>query len=142
MRRAACRTVGQRPSPLGVAETAPPFVLADAPSVGEFCGESLLGTRKADFTIGLWDKRIMPVECKVSNSQVNSIKRLKNDAAVKAGVWREDFGKRSVVPTAVLSGVYGLDHLKDAQDRGLALFWTHDLQELIKFIESARTRRR
>jgi hypothetical protein len=113
---------------------------ADAPKPGEFCGEAKLSGRKADFTIGLFDRRIMPVECKVWNSAVNSIKRLNNDAAVKAVGWRKDLGDVNVVPVAILSGVYKLSHLKDAQGRGLTLFWAHDLHRLIRFIK--RTKRK
>ena len=108
-----------------------------APAPGEFCGESLLGSRRADIVVRLNDQRLMPIECKVSNSSTNSVKRLNNDAAVKAGSWREDFGRRQVVPTAVLSGVYKLHNLVDAQDRGLTLFWAHDLAPLTRWIESA-----
>ena len=50
----------------------------------------------------------MPLECKVSNSSTNSVKRLNNDAAVKAETWRQDFGTVPIVPAAVLSGVYKL----------------------------------
>lgn len=112
--------------------------LALAPGAGEFCRESMLGTRKADFIVGLWDRRIMPIECKVSNSSTNSVKRLNNDAAVKAGTWRQDFGDRNVVPVAILSGVYKLHNLVDAQTRGLSLFWAHDLTELLNWIERTR----
>ena len=80
----------------------------------------------------------MPIECKVSNSQVNSIKRLTNDAAVKARIWIEDLGRNNVVPVAVLSGVFGLRHLIEAQERGLALFWAHSLDELLSFVGDTR----
>lgn len=113
--------------------------LALAPRVGEFCRESLLGIRKADFIVGLWDSRIMPIECKVSNSSPNSVKRLNNDAAAKAGVWIRDFGDRNVVPAAVLSGVYKLHNLLDAQNRGLSLFWAHELQQLTEWIATTRS---
>ena len=114
--------------------------LALVPGAGEFCRESYLGNRKADFIIGLWDRRAMPVECKVSNSSINSVKRLNNDAAVKAETWRSDFGQRNVVPAAVLSGVYKLHNLLDAQERGLSLFWAHDLQGLLDWIDGTRGR--
>jgi hypothetical protein len=107
---------------------------ADLPGRGEFCGESRLGNRKADFILRLWDHRIMPIECKVSNSATNSVKRLNNDAAAKAEVWRRDFGATQVVPCAVLSGVYKLHNLEDAQDRGLVLFWAHQLEELADWV--------
>jgi len=114
------------------------------PAAGEFCGESLLGLAKADakpdkgrladIVLRLWDHRLMPIECKVSNSELNSVKRLNNDAAVKAGTWKRDFGVHQVVPTVVLSGVYGLYNLLDAQERGLTIFWAHDLRPLTDFL--------
>ena len=111
-------------------------------AAGEFCAESMLGEakagRKADVVLRLWDQRLMPIECKVSNSYLNSVKRLNNDAAVKAGAWKEDFGRRQVVPTAVLTGVYKLHNLMDAQDRGLTLFWAHDLKPLTEWLEQTK----
>lgn len=118
--------------------TRPINVTGDAPRPGEFCAEAILGGRKADVVVGLWDRRIMPIECKVSNSSTNSVKRLNNDAAVKAETWRTEFGVRQVVPTAVLGGVYKLHNLVNAQTRGLSLFWAHDLQALTAWIDSTR----
>lgn len=114
--------------------------LGDAPRPGEFCRESLVVGRKADFVIGLFDNRVMPLECKVSNSAVNSIKRLNNDAASKAEVWRSELGPANCVPAAVLSGVYYHHMLVNAQNRGLALVWAHSLDaQLMDWILSTRT---
>ncbi len=110
--------------------------LSEAPMPGQFCRESLLGSRKADLIVGLLDRRTMAVECKVSSSAVNSIKRLNNDAAAKASTWRSEFGTSQVVPAAVLEGVYALTNLEDAQDRGLAIFWAHQLESMIEWIQS------
>lgn len=112
-----------------------PASLADAPQPGEFCREASLGSRKADLIVGLWDRRVLAIECKVSNSATNSIKRLKNDAAAKAEQWRREFGELQVVPSAVLSGVYALPHLVEAQRRGLTLFWAHNLTQMIEWID-------
>lgn len=112
--------------------------IAQAPEPGQFCAESLLGTRKADFVARLWDFRVLPIECKVSNSATNSVKRLNNDAAVKANAWRHDFGATQVVPVAILSGVYKIHNLEDAQARGLTLFWAHDLKPLMDWIERTK----
>jgi hypothetical protein len=112
--------------------------LRDAPSPGEFCPESLFGSRKADLIVGLWDGRQMPVECKVSNSSTNSVKRLNNDAAVKAKKWIEEFGTSGVVPAAVLSGVFKLHNLRSAQADGLTIYWAHDLTPMRTFIESTK----
>ncbi len=94
----------------GFTEVAPREIstLHSAPAAGEFCGESLFGTRKADIVIRLWDHRVMALECKVSNSSTNSVKRLNNDAAVKARV------------------------------RGLTIWWSHDLNEMMSWIEQTR----
>lgn len=109
---------------------------ASAPEPGEFCAETLFGTRKADVVIRLWDGRTMPLECKVSNSSTNSVKRLNNDAAVKAKIWIHEFGVNNVVPAAMLSGVFKVHNLVSAQADGLTLFWAHDLDAFVEFIDS------
>ena len=117
---------------------APVETLAHAPRPGQFCSECLVGSRQADILLSTYDHRMVAIECKVSNTSTNSIKRLNNDAAVKAEVWRKDFGERQVVPVAVLSGVYKLRNLEEAQRRGLTLFWAHDLGPLTTWLESTR----
>jgi hypothetical protein len=114
--------------------------LPSAPNVGEFCGESMLGTGKADFTIRLWDQRVMALECKVSNSALNSVKRLNHDAAAKAEAWRRDFGETQIVPAAVVSGVFKLNKLQEAQRRGLSIFWAHDLDAMLNWIGQTRAK--
>lgn len=109
------------------------------PNLGEFCRESDFGGRKADLIVRLWDGRVLPVECKVSNSSTNSVKRLNNDAAAKAEVWIKEFGTATVIPAAVLSGVFKFHNLENAQARGLTLFWAHRLDALVNFIESTRS---
>lgn len=108
------------------------------PNAGEFCRESDFGGRKADIIVRLWDGRVLPIECKVSNSSTNSVKRLNNDAAAKAETWLNVFGTATVVPAAVLSGVFKIHNLESAQARGLTLFWAHRLDAMIDFIESTR----
>ncbi|MGA2165206.1 MAG: XamI family restriction endonuclease [Solirubrobacteraceae bacterium] len=112
--------------------------LADAPAAGQFCRESMFGSRKADFTIGLWDGRKMPLECKVSNSSTNSVKRLNNDAVVKAGIWIGEFGTVQTVPAAMLSGVFKRHNLEQAQSLGLSLFWAYALDRFLEWIESTK----
>lgn len=112
--------------------------LEDAPKAGEFCLESLLGSRKADLLVGLWDGRTLPIECKVSNSAVNSIKRLNNDAAAKARSWVAELGNLHVVPAAVLSGVFDRGSLKAAQESNLCIFWAHDLEAALRWIDSTK----
>lgn len=125
----------------GMVEVEPRTVspgLLDAPAPGEFCGEALFGQRKADLIVRLHDGRCMPIECKVSNSSTNSVKRLNNDAAAKASDWIEDFGSGATVPSAVLSGIFKTRNLEQAQAQHLTIFWAHDLNALVNFIRSAK----
>jgi type-2 restriction enzyme xamI len=119
----------------------PPRTIANmshVPGRGEFCAETLFGSRKADLVVRLWDGRVMPTECKVSNSSTNSVKRLNNDAAVKAKTWIQEFGTMTCVPAAVLSGVFKVRNLVAAQSDGLVLFWAHGLEEMVTFVEGTR----
>lgn len=112
--------------------------LVQAPGPGQFCGESDLGTRKADIVVRLWDHRVMAIEAKVSNSSTNSVKRLNNDAAVKAVTWLSEFGSAQMVPAAMLAGVFKPHNLQSAQDRGLTLWWSHNLDAMTEWIETTR----
>lgn len=125
---------------IGFAETPTAAIgtLVNGPQAMQFCAECQLGERKADVVVRLHDTRLMAIECKVSNSATNSVKRLNNDAAVKADYWLKQFGTAQVVPTAMLSGVFKVLNLEQAQTRGLSLFWAHDLSQLGLFIESTR----
>ena len=98
----------------------------------------MVGSRKADVPVRLFDGRLMPVECKVSNSALNSVKRINNDAAVKAKTWKFELGVNQVVPVAMLSGVFKVSNLMQAQGDGLTLFWAHKLDSLGEFINATR----
>lgn len=131
--RAALRDIGYE-------EAAPRDIptLDHAPGPGEFCGESKLGDTRADLVICLHDRRAMALECKVSNSAVNSFKRINHEAAGKARSWLAGFGHRQTVPAAVIGGVFNPANLETAQAEGLAIFWSHRLSDLTAFIESIR----
>ena len=109
------------------------FQQANVPRAGQFCGETMLAGKKADVVVSLWDGRYMAIECKVSNSALNSVKRI-NDVVDKATRWLDRLGADNVIPAAVLSGVYGLATLVDAQQlSGLRFFWAHRLADLATF---------
>jgi len=121
----------------GVNEVEPRTVspgLLNAPEPGEFCRKAKFGTRKADLIVRLHDGRCMPIECKVSNSSTNSVKRLNNDAAAKASTWIEEFGSGATVPSAVLAGIFKTLNLEQAQAQHLTTFWAHNLDPLTSFI--------
>ena len=124
----------------GFTEVAPVTIttIVKGPGPMQFCAECQFGERKADVVVRLHDTRLLAIECKVSNSATNSVKRLNNDAAVKAEYWLKQFGMAQVVPAAVIAGVYKVLNLEQAQARGLALFWSHDLGTLGTFIDSTQ----
>lgn len=112
--------------------------LRSAPEPGEFCHESSLGGSKADIVAGLYDDRTLAIECKVSNSALNSVKRVNREAAAKATAWVQKFGTVQVVPAAVISGVFKPHKLMEAQEQNLTIFWAHDLDKMLDFIEATR----
>jgi len=112
--------------------------ISELPPRGHFCREAEFATRKADLIVSLWDGRGMPIECKVSNSATNSVKRINNDAAAKAETWIRQMGEVNVVPVAVISGVFKVRNLMDAQGKGLTLIWSHNLSVLGEFIKATQ----
>jgi hypothetical protein len=99
-----------------------------------FCREVLLAGAKCDIAVRLSDGRLLALECKVSNSPINSVKRLIRETGGKARVWEKEFG-RWVIPGVVISGVYKLTHLVQAQrDHHITVFWEHNLRELRRFL--------
>ena len=109
--------------------------LVNAPEPNHFRGESKLGRTKADIVARLPDQRLLAIECKVSNSAVNSYKRVNHEAVGKARSWLSDFGRRQIVPAAALSGVFKPANLATAQDEGLALFWAFRLKDLAELLD-------
>lgn len=123
------KEVAKRPIPM----------LTTAPAPGEFCGESEIAGTRADVVVRLHDGRVLAIECKVSNSGVNSYKRLIHEAAGKATTWYRVLGTAQIVPAAVLSGVFTTSNLLKAQnEKEVFLFWTHRLADLADFVRNAR----
>lgn len=103
------------------------------PAAKTFYGECSLYGRRADLLIGLGDGRAVAVEAKDSSSAVNSVKRVLNDTAAKARHWGSHVGQ-TVVPVALISGVFGVEDLKKAQMSGLYLVWAHDLNSFTEWL--------
>lgn len=105
---------------------------------GQYSRETHVAGIKCDIPIGLHDGRFLLVECKVSNSGTNSVKRLNRECGGKVDHWRVRFGERAVA-AAVVAGVFKLKNLQDAQhDSRLTIFWEHDLAPLADFLQAAR----
>ena len=92
--------------------------------------------KQCDILVRLFDERFLAIECKSSNSAVNSIKRL-NDVSDKAQVWKVARGAK-VVTAGVLAGVFDFRSLDTAQDKSVFLFWEHDLEPLKRYIKATK----
>lgn len=110
-------------------------VLDDLPR-GHFSRESDVWGAKCDVPIRLHDGRLLALECKVSNSATNSVKRLIRETCGKASTWRQAAGDQ-IITGAVLAGVFKMKNLLEAQDdHHVVVFWEHDLSPLLQFISS------
>lgn len=107
---------------------------------GQYCRETKVLGAKCDIPVMLHDGRLLLIECKVSNSSLNSIKRLIRETGGKAIGWRNGFGNRAITG-AVLSGVFKLVHLQQAQDEyNVAIFWERDMAPLASFLKAVKDR--
>jgi hypothetical protein len=103
---------------------------------GTFTRQVHLDRSECDVLARLGDGRLLAIECKVSNTAVNSIKRLGHETGNKARKWNDAFGKQ-VVTAAVLAGVFALGKLSEAQNENkIFLLWEHDLGPLTEFSAS------
>ena len=84
------------------------------------------------------NNQILAIECKSSNSEINSRKRLNKEVVKNANGWTSNFGKL-VIAGAVLRGVFKPQYDISAQETPVAIFWGHRLSDLAAFIRAART---
>ncbi len=107
---------------------------------GEFTQETALAGAKCDVPVRLKNGRLFPIECKVSNSEVNSTKRLIRETRGKHIEWRGEFGGE-LMTGAVMGGVFSMINLRQAQQAGVLLFFEHELKALSAFIDAGGTPR-
>jgi len=114
-----------------------PIQLTGGLEPGTFSREASVMGIRCDVPVGLLDGRFLLIECKSSNSAVNSVKRLNRETGGKAQEWIRRLGERAI-PAAVLAGVFQLGSLKSAQEVGTTIFWERDMTALGDFIRAAR----
>jgi hypothetical protein len=105
------------------------------PAYPYFYGECVVYGRKVDMFIALATGRMIALEAKDSSSALNSTKRLLNDTAAKAKHYSMEAGK-NIISVALLSGVFKLSDLRTAQNAGLYLVWSHDIDGFIEWVKS------
>lgn len=81
--------------------------------------------QEVDIACGLRDGVVLALECKVTNDDTNSVKRI-NDVMKKATAWKDRFGV-FVRPAALLQGVMKFSDVEQLLDANIAVFWTHRL---------------
>jgi len=101
-------------------------------------GEVSFGPKRADVIAKMWDDRVIPIECTVSNSAVDSFKGLNDTTIAKLKGWNLAFGESNITPSAVLCGVYSIENVMSAQADGLLIFWAHRVEDLGAFVESTK----
>ena len=89
--------------------------------------------QEVDIALGLRDTVVLALECKVSNDQTNSVKRI-NDVLKKSNSWKTHWGS-FVKPAALLQGVIAPKDVARLIDDGVIVFWTHNLSALENFLD-------
>jgi hypothetical protein len=103
---------------------------------GEYTREFPLAGTKCDVPVRLANGDLLPIECKVSNTEVNSVKRLNRETGGKHDRWRNAFGSQ-LRTGAVLSGVFKVLNLQQAQQEGVLIFFDFELEpSLAGFIKA------
>ena len=110
----------------------------DLPETGNFYRKGRLKGRvgthdvnsASDFIIRTSVDVVMVVACRVSNSALNSKKRLTKETVPIARDWRSLLGEDRTVTAVVLGGVYDVETLGIARDDSLEAYWFHDLDML------------
>ena len=111
----------------------------DAPQPGHYSARScVLGKDEADIVIGLFDHRVLAIECKASNSEINSRKRINKEIGQDARNWVTRYGTDDFVPDGAIQGVFKPAYIAAAQETPLVFFWGHRLEDLCNFINAAR----
>jgi hypothetical protein len=91
-------------------------------------------TQEVDVACGLGATVILALECKVTNDETNSVKRI-NDVLKKAHAWKDHWGA-FVKPAALLQGVIKPSEVTRLVDGGVEVFWSHRLDLLGDWIDA------
>lgn len=90
--------------------------------------------QEVDIACGLRDSFVAAVECKVTNDETNSVKRV-NDVLKKATAWKTHWGS-FVETAAVLQGVIKASDVQRLADGRVQVFWSHALEDFGTWLDS------
>lgn len=95
---------------------------------------STTASQEVDIACGLAGTYVTAMECKVTNDETNSVKRV-NDIIKKAKAWQEHWGN-FVVTAALLQGVVAAKDVQRLSDNNILVFWSHDLESFGEWVDS------
>lgn len=81
--------------------------------------------QEVDIACGLPKTVVLAMECKVTNDETNSVKRV-NDVLKKSSAWQDHWGS-FVRTAALLQGVIAFKDVERLLDGKVEVFWSHDL---------------
>jgi XamI restriction endonuclease len=87
---------------------------------------------EVDVACGLKDTYVLAMECKVTNDETNSKKRI-SDVLNKAAAWKAHWGN-FVQAAALLQGVIAARDVHRLLNADVHVFWSHDLQAFEKWL--------
>lgn len=90
--------------------------------------------QEIDIACGLGDTYVLAVECKVTNDETNSIKRM-NDVLKKATAWRAHWGAY-VLPAAILEGNIKFADVERLLEADVQVFWSHRLDMFADWLDA------
>ena len=90
--------------------------------------------QEVDVACGLRDTVVLAMECKVTNDETNSVKRV-NDVLKKAEAWKTHWGS-FVVTAALLEGVIAAKDVERLVDAKVQVFWSHNLDVFSDWLDS------
>jgi len=88
--------------------------------------------QEVDIACGLPASYVLAMECKVTNDETNSVKRV-NDVLKKASAWKAHWGS-FVMTAALLQGVIAPKDVQRLTAANIHVFWSHDLGEFHKWL--------
>jgi len=111
--------------------------LSDVP-VRHFMHKTLFATKtqaqEVDIACGLGQTVVLAMECKVTNDETNSVKRI-NDVLKKAKAWQDHWGS-FVRTAALLQGVVGYKDVHRLLADNVEVFWSHKLDDFGAWIDA------
>jgi len=97
------------------------------------CMASPTAVKDVDIACGVKSTLLLAMECKVSNDETNSVKRV-SEVLDKAKSWQKQWGG-FIQTAALLQGVIAYKEVKRLLETDVEVFWSHDLQLLADWLQ-------